>query len=88
MAYNMDLQAGDVILQVGDRPATTPGDVMAQFTRAKTAPGDLVAILVRGKEGAKWKTLWVGSIDPNQLVARLPEVSTAGVASSVAAQPR
>jgi serine protease Do len=91
MAYNMNLEAGDVILQVGDRPATTPADVMAQFTRAKTAPGDLVAMLVRDKTGAKWTTLWVGSIDPNQLVARLPEAGTAGVAGvarSVEGRPR
>jgi len=65
--------------------------VMAQFTRAKTAPGDLVAMLVRDKTGAKWTTLWVGSIDPNQLVARLPEAGTAGVAGvarSVEGRPR
>ena len=84
MAYNMNLQKGDVILQVGDQPATSPDDVQAQFARAKASPGDLVAMLVRGKAGTRWTTLWLGTIDPNQLVARMSEPDTAGVANSAA----
>jgi serine protease Do len=30
MAYNMDLKPGDVILQVGDRPMTSPDEVRAR----------------------------------------------------------
>jgi serine protease Do len=84
MAYNMNLEKGDVILQVGDQPATSPEEVQAQFSRAKSAPGDLVAMLVRDQKGTKWTTLWVGTIDPNELVARSATPETAGVAHSVA----
>jgi serine protease Do len=85
MAYNMNLQPGDVILQVGDQPATSPDEVQAQFARAKAAPGDLVAMLVRGKAGTRWTTLWLGTIDPTQLVTRMSGPETASVAHSVEA---
>jgi serine protease Do len=84
MAYNMDLKPGDVILQVGDRPVTSPDEVQAELAHAKAASGDLVALLVRGKTGARWTTLWLGTIDPNQLVARSGVPEAAGVAHSVA----
>jgi serine protease Do len=86
MAYNMRLQKGDVILQVGDQPATTPDDVQAQFTQAKAGAGDLVAVLVRNQRGARWATFWVGTIDPNELVARSGAPDTGSVAHSAASR--
>jgi serine protease Do len=84
MAYNRNLQKGDVILQVGDRPATSPEDVQAQFSQANAGPGDLVAMLVRDQTGTKWTTIWVGTINPNELVARSAAPETAGMAHTVA----
>jgi CTP:molybdopterin cytidylyltransferase MocA len=74
-----------VILQVGDQPAISPDEVQAQFARAKAAPGDLVAMLVRGKAGTRWTTLWLGTIDPNQLVTRMSGPESARLAHSVEA---
>jgi serine protease Do len=85
MADNMDLKQGDVILQVGDTPVASPDEVQAQLARAKAASGDLIALLVRDKTGARWTTLWLGTIDPNKLVARSAAPETAGAARTVAA---
>jgi serine protease Do len=83
MADNMSLKPGDVILQIGDSPVSSPSEAQAQISRAKAASGDLVALLVRDKTGARWATLWLGTIDPTKLVARLGAPETAGVAHDV-----
>ena len=43
------IEPDDVVEQVDDRPASTPGDVNAHLTRDDSASDDLVALLVRGK---------------------------------------
>lgn len=68
-AENVDLHPGDVIEQVGDKPATGPTEVMADLAKAQTASGDLVALLVHEQTGSKWITLYVGQLQVGDLIA-------------------
>ncbi|HUN40288.1 MAG TPA: trypsin-like peptidase domain-containing protein [Acetobacteraceae bacterium] len=61
-AEGMGLQPGDVIERVNGQRAATPAYVMQQLTRGSSADGDLVALLVRGKSGTRWVTLYVGRV--------------------------
>ncbi|HVC63448.1 MAG TPA: trypsin-like peptidase domain-containing protein [Acetobacteraceae bacterium] len=87
-AEDMNLRAGDVIEQVGARRATTPAEVTARLTPSRTAPGNLVALLVRGKSGLRWTTLWLGRIDPKDLVAGPVAPEASGETHDVAGRPR
>ena len=78
-AQDRGLVAGDVIVQVDNRPATTPDDVMSRLASRSTASGSRVALLVRNKSGARWIALFVGRIDVSGLLA--PPVLPNGAAS-------
>ncbi len=68
-AETMNMRAGDVIQQIGQLSLPTPEEVTTRLTRGDSASGGLVALLVRGKSGPQWLTLWVGQIDAKDLVA-------------------
>jgi len=69
-AEDMGLAAGDVILQIGRQPVRSADQVNTLLMmRDSSAPGHLVAVLVQNKAGPKWVALWVGRIDPKQLVS-------------------
>jgi serine protease Do len=68
-AQDRGLVAGDVIVQVDNRPATTPDDVMSRLASRSAASGSRVALLVRNKSGARWIALFVGRIDVSGLLA-------------------
>ena len=67
-AANVGLELGDVIVQVGDRPATSPEQVMADLAYGKPDSKDLVAVLVHKKTGAQWLGLWVGQPNSGEFV--------------------
>jgi serine protease Do len=87
-AETMSLRAGEVIEQVGDRPATTPEEVTAQLAGDPIGPGKLVALLVRGKSGATWVTLWRGRIDPKDLVTGPLQSELSGEVHDVSGRAR
>jgi serine protease Do len=68
-AETMNIRAGDVIQQIGDLSLPTAEQVTARLTGSNSASGGLVALLVKGKSGPQWITLWVGQIDAVDLVA-------------------
>ena len=86
-AANMGLQPGDVIEQVDRRAAKTPADVMEQMTPANASHHEYVALLVHGKAGTTWVTLYVGRIDVADLIATpaLPPTGTAAANAADAA---
>jgi len=89
-AENMGLRAGDVIQQIGLRPASSADEVnKLLMMHDTTSPGHLVAMLVQSRAGPKWVPLWVGRIDPKMLVsvATPSGVSDAQTVSAKAAQP-
>jgi serine protease Do len=69
-AANVGLELGDVIMQLGDQPAVSPEQVMADLTYGKPESNDLVAVLVHKKTGAQWIGLWVGRPNLRQFVNR------------------
>jgi serine protease Do len=79
------LKAGDVILQVGNRPATGPETVNAQLSHPDTATGDFVGLLVRGESATRWVAMYVGRVDVTQLVAPADMPNSGRVAQDVAA---
>lgn len=68
------LHQGDVIVRIGDRPATNPQDVMRRLSYSSDAPHDSVALLVRQKAATKWVTIFVGRVAVSDLLAE-PEVT-------------
>jgi len=85
-AENMGLEAGDVIQQIGQHPATTADQVNTMLMmRDSTSPGHLVAMLVQSRSGPKWVTLWAGRIDPKQLVS-VASPGSGGEAHTVSAK--
>lgn len=70
-AADVGLELGDVIMQVGDQPAMSPEQVMADLTYGKPESHDLVAVLVHTeKTGARWLGLWVGRPNLHEFVSR------------------
>jgi serine protease Do len=68
-AETTNMRVGDVIQQIGELSLPTPEEVSARLTPGKSGSGGLVALLVQGKSGPQWTTLWVGQIDAGGLVA-------------------
>lgn len=68
-ADSMGIRSGDIIERVNDKPATSPAEVMRQLTHGSKADGDLVALLISGKTGTRWVTLYVGRIQVEGLIA-------------------
>ena len=68
-AAAMGLQPGDIVERVGDRPAVSPAEVMHELVHGSAADGDIVALLVHGKTGTQWITLYVGRVYVAGLVA-------------------
>ena len=85
LADSMGIAAGDVIEQVSDRPAVSPGDVTSELTHNETAPDDLVALLVHGSAGTRWVPLFVGQLDVAGLLTKLPQGDDAGLVRDAAA---
>lgn len=71
-AAMLDIAPGDVIQQVGTRPADTPAEVTSALSYGKPQADDLVAVLVHQKSGSKWVTFWVGNIRSPDLVTGAP----------------
>jgi serine protease Do len=69
-AADVGLELGDVIVQLGDQPATSPEQVMADLTYGKPASNDLVAVLVHKRTGARWIGLWVGRPNLREFINR------------------
>lgn len=87
-AAQRGLQPGNVIVQVGNRPATAPENVNAQLLHPDRATGDLVALLVREKSATRWVPMYVGQLDVAQLVAPVDMPNPGGMARDVeAAKP-
>lgn len=63
-------ELGDVIEQIGDKPATSPVQVMTDLTYGKPDSDDMVAVLVHQKSGTQWFSLWVGRADSREFVNR------------------
>ena len=62
------------------------GSRLIVFVPGRPIPqGSKRAMLVRGKTGTRWTTLWLGTIDPDQLVMRMSGPESARVAHSVEA---
>jgi serine protease Do len=87
-AQERGLKPGDVITQVGNRPATAPENVNNELLHPDTATGDLVALLVHGKGGTRWVAMFVGRLDVAQLVAPVDLPNSAGMAQDVSARPQ
>jgi serine protease Do len=86
-AATVGLEAGDVIEQVGDQPATTPEQVMGQLVGSDDAVNHIVPLLVRSKSAMRWIGLHVGRVDVTELVVPESPVS-AGSARDAAAPLR
>jgi len=87
-ADNLGLQAGDVIQQIGRQQATSVDQVNSLLMiRDTTSTGHLVPMLVQGKAGPRWVPLWVGRIDPKDLVADLSPIGS-GEAHEATSKPR
>jgi hypothetical protein len=71
-ADTLDLKVGDIIEQVNDRPVKSPADVPTTYGRDDPKTGKMVAMLVRGKERARWVTLFVGHVDVAALLTPPP----------------
>jgi S1-C subfamily serine protease len=84
-AEEMGLQSGDVIEQVGDQPATTPGDLATQLKYGDPAPDDHIALLVHGREHTRWFTMYVGRVDVADLLAEPGLLHNSGLASNAEA---
>jgi serine protease Do len=84
-AYARGLKPGDVIVQVGNRPATAPENVNARLSHPDSASGDLVALLVRDKTATKWVAMYVGRLDVTRLIAPADLPNSGGMAQDVAA---
>ena len=69
-AADVGLQQGDVILQIGDQPATSPDQVMAALAYGKPDPDALVVVLVRMKAGTRWLGLWLGQPNSREFMNR------------------
>jgi serine protease Do len=87
-ADTMGFQAGDVIEQIGDQRAPSAGQLRSQLTAEGGGPGKLVALLVHEKTGSKWRTLWVGRINPKDVVADLMAGGKSLSVHEVAGRPR
>jgi hypothetical protein len=61
---------GDLLLQVGDQPATLPEQVTAELAYSKPDSDDLIAVLVHKKTGDQWLGLWVGRPNSGEFVNR------------------
>ena len=61
-------ELGDVIEQIGDKPATSPVQVMTELSYGKPDSDNMVAVLVHQKSGTQWFSLWVGSADSREFV--------------------
>ena len=74
-AAGMGVKAGDIIERVDGQVAATPEEVMNHLTQGSHADGDLVALLVHGKAGTRWITLYTGRVYVAGLLAAplLPE---------------
>ena len=84
----MKFHAGDVIEQIGMQKAPTLEQVTSQLMISGKTPGNLVALLVREQSGSKWRTLWVGRIDPKDVVANLMAGEKSASVHEVAGQTR
>ncbi len=88
-AETMKFHAGDVIEQIGTQKAPTLAQVTSKLMIGGGTPGDLVALLVRDQLGSKWKTLWVGRLDPKDVVADLMVAGPkSGTVHEAAGKPR
>jgi len=67
-AADVGLELGDVIMQIGDQPATSPEQVMAALSYGKPEADELVGVLVHKKAGAQWLGLWVGQPNSREFV--------------------
>jgi serine protease Do len=85
-ASDVGLQLGDVIMQIGNKPATSPEQVMAALAYGKPESDDLVAVLVHKKTGAQWLGLWVGRPNSQEFVNHGFEPGPPTGARSAAAQ--
>jgi serine protease Do len=68
-AAAVGVEPGNIIERVDEQAATTPAQVMAHLARGSHADGDLVALLVRGKAGTRWITLYLGTVHIAGLIA-------------------
>jgi serine protease Do len=78
-AADVGLELGDVIVQLGDQPAMSPEQVMADLTYGKPESNDLVAVLVRKRTtGSRWIGLWVGRPNLREFMNRgsVPELAS------------
>jgi serine protease Do len=85
-AADEGLELGDVIVQMGDQPATSPEQVMADLTYGKPESSDQVAVLVHKKAGARWLGLWVGRPNSREFVYRGSEPEPGASARNASAR--
>ena len=77
-AESMKFHAGDVIEQIGKQKSPTLEQVTSRLMIGGGTPGNMVALLVREPSGSNWRTLWVGRIDPKDVVANLTTGNQSG----------
>jgi serine protease Do len=87
-AEHAGLNAGDVIEQVGDRPARTPEAVTSQLTDGDIAADDAVALLVHRSADARWITMYLRCLEIADLLAAPIMPASAGQASNAEAGPK
>lgn len=87
-ADTMDFHAGDVIEQIGELADPSLAQVTSRLMIDGGTPGKMVALLVRHKSESKWRTLWVGRINPKDVVADLTADDKSGSAHEAAGRPQ
>ena len=80
-AEHAGLHPGDVIEQVGDRPATTPDSVTSQMTDGDFVTGDAMALLVRSTANTRWVTMYVRCLEVADLIAAPVTPASIGLAT-------
>jgi serine protease Do len=86
-AYDRGVAPGDVILKVQNTVVSAPDQVQSLVDQAR-AQRRVVAMLVAGKNGARWITLYFGASAPSSETRALTAESPAGTrATQTAASP-
>jgi S1-C subfamily serine protease len=86
-AESLGLKPGEVIVQVGKDPATTPEDVEARLNHPHGADGDWISLLVQSGSDSQWIAWFAGRLQVSDLLVSTQPATVAPATDAAARKP-